>query len=59
MLIMFCPSMTIMYGSGQGGDIPSSSKIGGLSIVQGTNINGDWAKYTSFTTVNQGAFSMA
>jgi len=32
LLLMWCPAMTAIFGSGKAGEVPSSEKLGGLVI---------------------------
>jgi hypothetical protein len=58
-LIMYCPSLSILYGPGAAGNLGTTTKIGGLTITATGDLNNDAAAYPNFYTVNKGAYSMA
>lgn len=47
-IIMYCPSMSVLYGPGGAGNIPATSKLGGLVIRQVTSPSLDLVRYNQF-----------
>lgn len=59
LVIMFCPVMSVYYGGGGTGQIPSTSKIGGMWMRQISTSSQDVALFSNFWTVNRGAQTMS
>lgn len=57
--MMYCPSLSAYYGTGNPGEIPSSSKLAGLFIRQTDDPTSDMVLAPNFWTVNRGSYTLS
>lgn len=58
-VIMYCPSLSILYGPGSSPNIPTSSKLGGYYHVCTNQTSTDIASLSHFISTTKGALAMS
>lgn len=57
--MMYCPALTAFYGTGNAGELPSSSKLSGFFMRQTDDVTQDIALVPNFWTTTRGGQTMS